>query len=132
MNEFILKTEQVWRNAAEDLPPIGAVVEVLCTMTTKASLLSLDPNMWTQESTEVHTEVKLWRELDPELPVISQALPEVIPDIANEPVVSPIAPNDLGVPVITEDVTNEPTKTEGSNCADWIDPKIGESINEPA
>ncbi len=109
MNEFILKTEQVWRNAAEDLPPIGAVVEVLCTMTTKASLLSLDPNMWTQESTEVHTEVKLWRELDPELPVISQTLPEVIPDIANEP-----------------------PKAEGSNCADWIDSKTGESINEPA
>ena len=42
MNEFIMKTKHAWHHAAEDLPPIGQVVEVLCTIITKASLLSLD------------------------------------------------------------------------------------------
>ena len=75
MSEFILKTEKTWRNATEDLPPIGQVVEVLCTMTTKASLLSTDPNMWNQESTELHTEVKLWRETEAGMPIDSPIVP---------------------------------------------------------
>lgn len=68
MSEFILKTAQEWHSIEEKLPEIGKQVEVLCTMITKASLLSTDPKqMWNQEQdiSEALTEVKLWRECEP-------------------------------------------------------------------
>ena len=68
MSEFIVKTQADWQSVTEKLPEIGKTVEVLCTMVTKASLLSADPKQtWTQEQdmSEAHTEVKLWRECEP-------------------------------------------------------------------
>lgn len=67
MGEFIVKTQQEWHSITESLPEVGKTVEVLCTMVTKASLLSADPKqMWNQEQdmSEAQTEVKLWRELE--------------------------------------------------------------------
>jgi hypothetical protein len=67
MSEFIVKTTQTWKPLHEELPEIGKSVEVLCTMTTKASLISADPQLWQQDGTmdDAHTEVKLWREIEP-------------------------------------------------------------------
>lgn len=67
MSEFIVKTAQDWHSISESLPEVGKPVEVLCTMITRASLLTADPKQtWTQEQdiSEAHTEVKLWREID--------------------------------------------------------------------
>lgn len=70
MSEFIVKTEKEWKHINEALPEIGKTIEVLCTMITKASLNSCDPVQWEQKQdiTEAYTEVKLWREIDDELP----------------------------------------------------------------
>lgn len=68
MSEFIVKTQADWHNVIESLPDVGKTVEVLCTMITKASLLTVDPKQtWTQEQdmSEAETEVKLWRECEP-------------------------------------------------------------------
>ncbi len=66
MSEFIVKTVKDWKHYEAELPAIGKVVEVLCTMTTRASLVGIDPvPQWAQEEgAEMQTEVKLWRELD--------------------------------------------------------------------
>ncbi len=64
MSEFIVKTAQEWKHAGEDLPEIGKTVQVLCTMITKATLVSTEPDQtWKQEEgAEMETTVKLWRE----------------------------------------------------------------------
>lgn len=66
MSEFIVKTVEEWKSATEELPPIGKPIEVLCTMITKASLVSTEPMpQWKQEeNAEMATEVKLWREIN--------------------------------------------------------------------
>lgn len=64
MSEFIVKTAETWKSVTEELPEIGTTVEVLCTMITQASLVSLEPKqMWNQDQdmSEAQTEVKLWR-----------------------------------------------------------------------
>ena len=64
MTEYRLQTEDGWNYIGESLPPLNESVEVLCTMITKASLISLEPkDMWQQdqEMSEASVEVKLWR-----------------------------------------------------------------------
>jgi len=67
MSEFIVKTADMWKHCGEELPPVGQTVEVLCTMITRASIVSLEPTQqWKQDQdvSEAVTEVKLWREID--------------------------------------------------------------------
>jgi len=77
MSEFMLKTVNEYKNIAEELPPIGKPVEVLCTMITQACLVGTEPKpLWQQvEGSEMETDVKVWRELPEPMPVISEEVP---------------------------------------------------------
>lgn len=77
MSEFILKTQNDYKNVTEELPPIGKPVEVLCTMITRASLVGTEPKpLWQQEEgAEMETDVKVWRELPAPLPIMADEVP---------------------------------------------------------
>ncbi len=68
MTEFNFKTvEEDYKLASEELPESGKTIQVLCTMVTKAKIVSVDPLQWEHiQDSPMNTEVKLWRHIEEE------------------------------------------------------------------
>jgi len=65
MSEFTVNIPGEWHDVNVELPAIGDIVEIIASLKTNASLVSIDqPNTWKQEIDSQEVSVMFWRKLD--------------------------------------------------------------------